>query len=178
VDEEEKEKRQLSRRDFLYSIGNVAILSVIGVFVGFPTVELFLSHTKPGQEGGGFIPVADVAELTKGAPLLRPVKGTRRDAWEKFEDVNLGSVWLVKEGDGSIKAFSSICPHLGCIYNWDREKKDFLCPCHLSAFSLEGKVLSGPSPRPLDTLPLKIQRGQVLVKYERFISGISQKKVV
>lgn len=172
------EKGQISRRDFLLSVGNIAILSVIGVFVGFPTAELFLSHTKQQKEDENFIPVADVSELNEGAPILRSVKGSRRDAWEKFENVNLGSVWLVKEKNGAIKAFSSICPHLGCIYNWDRQKNDFLCPCHLSVFSLEGQVLSGPSPRPLDTLPVKVQGGRILVKYERFISGISQKKVV
>ncbi len=42
----------------------------------------------------------------------------------------------------------------------------------------DGKVLGGPSPRPLDTLPHKIQNGVLFVKWERFKIGVRQEIIV
>lgn len=178
MEEADEKKEDFSRRDFLLSAANVAILSVIGVFIGFPVVEIFLSHTGGRKESGGFVPVAKLSELQPEKPIQKAVVATQYDAWNKLENINMGSVWLVKEASGEIKAFSSICPHLGCIYGFNAGKKIFVCPCHVSGFSLEGKVLKGPSPRALDTLEMKVEGDEILVTYQKFISGIPQKKVV
>ena len=37
----------------------------------------------------------------------------------------------------------------------------FICPCHASVFSVDGKVLSGPAPRPLDRYMTKIDAGKL-----------------
>ena len=34
--------------------------------------------------------------------------------------------------------------------NWREDASAYLCPCHDAKFSLEGEVLDGPPPRPLD----------------------------
>lgn len=47
------------------------------------------------------------------------------------------------------RAFSAICTHLGCIVKWDPAAQKILCPCHAGVFGPDGKVLSGPPPRPL-----------------------------
>ena len=49
--------------------------------------------------------------------------------------------------------FSSICPHLGCHFNWVSDQKRFICPCHNSQYGIEGEYLAGPAPRGLDPLP-------------------------
>lgn len=39
----------------------------------------------------------------------------------------------------------STCPHLGCTLIFNEFNKTWDCPCHASKFSIEGKVLKGPS---------------------------------
>jgi len=53
---------------------------------------------------------------------------------------------------GSIRAFASTCPHLGCNYAYDAGAHRFECPCHGSRFDLEGRVLRGPAANPLSHL--------------------------
>jgi cytochrome b6-f complex iron-sulfur subunit len=41
------------------------------------------------------------------------------------------------------------------VVQWQKEKEEFLCPCHGGRFSAAGAVIAGPPPRPLDKLPVK-----------------------
>jgi cytochrome b6-f complex iron-sulfur subunit len=41
------------------------------------------------------------------------------------------------------------CTHLGCRFKWNPDKKLFECPCHLSEFDVNGRVLKGPATRSL-----------------------------
>ena len=69
----------------------------------------------------------------------------------------------MKIGDATVVAFGPNCTHLGCAYHWDAGKNDFLCPCHNSVFSIDGKVVSGPAPRPLDRFETKIEGTKLLL---------------
>jgi len=73
-----------------------------------------------------------------------------------------GPVMLEKTGT-EVRAFSAICTHLGCIIQWHPEAKKFICPCHQGMYDINGAVLSGPPPRPLDKLQVKLREGQVFV---------------
>jgi Rieske Fe-S protein len=66
--------------------------------------------------------------------------------------------------------FSSVCPHLGCRYNWDTDAKRFICPCHGSQFSLQGAHLAGPAPRGLDPLPFRDKDGKAEVTWIQYKS--------
>lgn len=59
-----------------------------------------------------------------------------------------------------IYALSLICTHLGCTVNVTAE--NLVCPCHGSVFDREGKVLKGPSDKPLKRLATE-QRDNKLV---------------
>lgn len=94
----------------------------------------------------------------------------RRDAWEIEKDVELGAVWLVRRGD-EVRAWSVICPHLGCAIEQNANAPGFTCPCHDSTFDAEGRRLGGPSPRDLDLLATRVDEGVVFVEYRRFRQG-------
>ena len=63
---------------------------------------------------------------------------------------------LVRKQDGSLVALSAVCPHLGCIVQWEKERQDFLCPCHAGYFTPDGEVISGPPPRALAKIPFTV----------------------
>ena len=58
--------------------------------------------------------------------------------------------WLVLESDGSVVAFVPACTHQRCFYDWDEASTRFACRCHQGFFAVDGRVISGPPPRPLD----------------------------
>ena len=57
----------------------------------------------------------------------------------------LKKIAVYRNYDNSLHAFSAVCPHLGCIVQWNRDEKSFDCPCHGSRFACDGKVINGPS---------------------------------
>jgi cytochrome b6-f complex iron-sulfur subunit len=70
---------------------------------------------------------------------------------------------LLKPRGGNLIALSAVCTHLGCIVQWQKDQQEFLCPCHAGHYTAEGKVISGPPPKPLQKLPIMIANGTVTV---------------
>jgi cytochrome b6-f complex iron-sulfur subunit len=70
---------------------------------------------------------------------------------------------IINVPDKGFVAVSRVCTHLGCLVQYDKKEKRLLCPCHAGVFDLEGKVLSGPPPKPLETIPLKVEGGILLI---------------
>lgn len=50
-----------------------------------------------------------------------------------------------RHADGRVTQLSAVCPHLGCIVNWNEAETSWDCPCHGSRFDVTGKVLAGPA---------------------------------
>jgi len=72
--------------------------------------------------------------------------------------------YVIRRDDGFC-ALSAVCTHLGCVTRYRPDDAIIACPCHGSRFSLEGEVLSGPAPRPLPWLELKLSsRGRLIVE--------------
>lgn len=59
-----------------------------------------------------------------------------------------------------IVAYSAICPHTGCdVSEW--KDAHLICPCHASTFNPKdrARVMTGPAPRALAVLPLRLVDG-------------------
>ena len=87
-------------------------------------------------------------------------------------------VWLRRNPDGSVQVLSGACPHMNCTVAWKPEQDGFDCACHVSNFDSSGKVVSGPSPRALDSLEQQVQNGVLRVRYQKFKPSIPTKEVV
>jgi Rieske Fe-S protein len=65
---------------------------------------------------------------------------------------------LVRIAKAQFAAYSQKCTHLGCPVLYRAKEGDLQCPCHEGYFSLEdGRVLSGPPPRPLPRVELEMK---------------------
>jgi Rieske Fe-S protein len=63
---------------------------------------------------------------------------------------------------------SNKCTHLGCNVNWNADKQEYVCPCHDAQFDINGKVLGGPPPRPLNAYSgdqLKIENDVLMLHF-------------
>ncbi|WP_276381174.1 FAD-dependent oxidoreductase [Flavobacterium sp. H4147] len=70
-------------------------------------------------------------------------------------NVGLRKVAVYRDYDNSLKAFSAVCPHLGCIVQWNSDEKSFDCPCHGSRFAADGTVTNGPAQSNLGPIKVK-----------------------
>ena len=94
-----------------------------------------------------------------GAATTGKVEMTVKDivpGGAKFFQYNGNSAVIIRRRDGTLAAFSAVCTHLGCIVQWQKDKQEFLCPCHGGLYSSDGVVLAGPPPKPLPKLPLAV----------------------
>ncbi len=65
-----------------------------------------------------------------------------------------------------IVGYSAICTHAACtVSGWKPTQGLLFCPCHASVYdpAAAGRVVSGPAPRPLPALPLRIADGVLTV---------------
>lgn len=70
-----------------------------------------------------------------------------------------------RAADGVV-AYSGVCTHTGCdVTDWFGDSLHFKCPCHESEFDPgdNARVVGGPAPLPLASLPLKLVDGALVV---------------
>jgi menaquinol-cytochrome c reductase iron-sulfur subunit len=160
-----------SRRGFL-RLATGIISAIISLLLGIPFVVALIAPTYRRSQSP-YARAGEVGPLPTEQPVsLRfPLQGT--DAF--IRQTVTQEVWVVKHSESDVTVFSPICTHLGCHYDWLASANEFVCPCHNSYFSIAGKVLAGPAPRPLDTLPSRIENGVLYVKWERFQAGVPEK---
>ncbi|HZI65786.1 MAG TPA: FAD-dependent oxidoreductase, partial [Thermoanaerobaculia bacterium] len=61
----------------------------------------------------------------------------------------LTKVAVYRDEDGALHERSAICPHLGCVVDWNPGEKTWDCPCHGSRYHRDGHVVNGPANRGL-----------------------------
>jgi len=129
----------LTRREFLnYAwLGSLGFLFVVG-FGGAAYLFAF-PRAKDGAFGGLF-PLGNAGDILP-KPNAPPVHNST------------GKFWLTNV-NGAILALYDVCPHLGCLYDWQSNAGQFECPCHGSKFAKDGKFVSGLAPRNLDRMAI------------------------
>jgi menaquinol-cytochrome c reductase iron-sulfur subunit len=109
-------------------------------------------------------------------PAFRTIQIEEVDGWRKT--VSEKAVYVTTDKEGQLRVLTSVCPHLGCTVPWNKEKNQFICPCHGATFTKEGARVNGPSLRGMDTLETSVQDGQLLVRFQYFRQLVSEKEVI
>ena len=164
-----------------HALGNVAGLSLFAAS--------WLARAR-GRRGSGValsmlgLGVASASAWFGGHLAYRRGIGVNRTAFDtipaKWQDVldegdladgklvgaSVGGVdiLLVRQGQ-TIHAMDDTCAHLGCSLH--KGKLDYgivVCPCHGSAFSLDGSVVRGPATADQPALDARVHDGKVQVK--------------
>jgi menaquinol-cytochrome c reductase iron-sulfur subunit len=149
----------VTRRNFyigaIYGMG-----AAIAAALGLPAAIYLLLPPKL-RKADPFVEIGDIARLAPNSPTEMTFRRNRVDGWKISSEK--ATAWVVKHADNSVVAYGPQCTHLGCPYHWDESKSEFMCPCHNSFFSIEGKVIEGPAPRPLDRYETKVEGNKLLV---------------
>ena len=148
-----------------------------------------LAQTDPARErpkeGDLLVNVTTTADPAPLKPDDLPLDGKQTLAWPMDPETKtlrtgsrLNKVLLLRLDPNGFDAetkeraaegvvgYSAICPHTGCdVTNWHPDRQLLECPCHFSMYNPkeEANVVSGPSPRRLPALPLKIADGKLAV---------------
>ena len=70
---------------------------------------------------------------------------------------------VINRPDKGYVALSRVCTHLGCLVDYQKDKKRLLCPCHAGTYDLAGNVTFGPPPKPLQQFPLKVEGDSIII---------------
>lgn len=167
---------EMSRRSlFAYFAG--AFAGLAATVIGAPMLRYILYPVQTVSAAGKWTEVGDVTEFEKiDGPISRNIALTQRDGWR--EVVTAQPVFITRTGEGQLKVLSPICPHLGCSVAWRAKENKFICPCHGGQFDSEGKRLSGPPPRGLDTLDVQVKDGKLEVQFQYFRSNVADRQLL
>jgi cytochrome b6-f complex iron-sulfur subunit len=133
----------MKRRSFLGMLATALGLTAFGS-IAYPLLRYLAPPKKRGGEGKGSFKKSDIGNAKEIV-----VNGTP-------------AIIINRPGKGYI-ALSRVCTHLGCLVEYDRDNKRLVCPCHAGIYDLEGRVLSGPPPKPLTAFPLKVEGEDITV---------------
>jgi len=162
--------------------------AALGAGLGWLTHEVATAQADPRnarpQEGDRFVfaggerkgAIVTTGDLPLGGPQIIAYPQDPRSAIVRngsrlnqvllirFESAELTEATRSRAPQG-IVAYSAVCTHAGCDeWAWQGDQKMLKCPCHDSEFDPKdgARVSSGPAPRRLATLPVKVEDGMVV----------------
>jgi menaquinol-cytochrome c reductase iron-sulfur subunit len=153
----------VGRRKFLAGIIGV-VAGAVAAVVGLPAIGYVISPGIKNPNEDEWITLGPVTLLQPGVPSGFPYSRQIKDGW--VESSQTGVAYAVTQDGQNVTVFSNNCTHLSCRVTWSAERDGFFCPCHDGLFGIDGIVLAGPPPRPLDQFETKIENGQIMILLE------------
>lgn len=135
-----------SRRTFLAASGLATAAVTLGACSSGPEQETF--------SGGVRTQALKLDELPVGKAIQQAVAGDQ--------------ILIYRESDETVRAYSAVCTHQGCIVGASEDTTDpFICPCHSSKFDkTTGEAIAGPAQLPLTKHNASTEDGWILVEVE------------
>ena len=144
------------RQEVQFGAGTALVgpLAVGGGFVASITSFVYpaIKFINPPE-----MPEASVNEVSAGKTQdLKPNSG---------KIVKFGSrpALLVRVGETEWRAFSAVCTHLNCTVQYSDTRRQIWCACHNGSYDLNGKVVSGPPPAPLEEYTVRVRGEEVVI---------------
>lgn len=134
--------------------------AIMGAALSVPALA-YLFATPKSRRAPGWVDAGDISGVGINSPEEVVFRRTRVDGWKVISERT--TAWVIRKSPSEVVALAPQCTHLGCAYHWAEDKKEFECPCHTSAFSMEGAVLSGPAPRALDRYEARLEGGRLML---------------
>ncbi|WP_435007383.1 ubiquinol-cytochrome c reductase iron-sulfur subunit [Tundrisphaera lichenicola] len=178
-----KARAMPNRRD-VFRLGALALGNLFALALAVPGLKYLLDPLGKSAEAKGYRPIARLGQLEVDRPQSFSVIENRLDAWVKYPEEPIGTVWLVRQPAGAnppVLAFSAECPHLSCAVKVGPDRKSFLCPCHAARFQFDGSRINEVAARGMDSLPVELsdeKDPEIRVKFERFQPQIAEKKTL
>jgi len=134
----------------------VFVNSAVALIGGGLTTVLGAFALRPSRkdDAGRWLRAGALADLTPNVPVPKVLAISRQDGW--YRQRARQTVFVVWDGGKTVHALSATCTHLGCQVRWDPGSTTFRCPCHGGVFDVQGAVVEGPPPRPLDRVDARI----------------------
>jgi Rieske Fe-S protein len=156
-------REEMGRRKFLTGV-IAGVAGTVGLVVGIPAIGYLISPGIKTQNEPTWLMLGPVSSLQPDVPTGFPYAVRVKDGWQV--STQSGVAYAVTHDGQNVQVFSNVCTHLSCRVNWDEERDGFFCPCHDGLFGIDGEVLEGPPPRPLDQFETKIENGQIMILLE------------
>jgi len=71
---------------------------------------------------------------------------------------------LIRTSDGQYRAMSATCTHLSCTVQYREDSHEVWCACHNGLYDLNGRNISGPPPRPLQSFEVQVRGDEIFVR--------------
>jgi menaquinol-cytochrome c reductase iron-sulfur subunit len=149
--------KETTRRRFLTRL-SIAAGSLAAAIVALPSIGFLLGLRKAPMVWRN---VGKVEDFQIGATVEVKFLDPSPMPWAGVTAET--AAWLRRVDEQQFKAFSVDCTHLGCPVRWLSTADLFMCPCHGGVFYADGRVASGPPPKPLTTYPVRVENGQVQI---------------
>jgi Rieske Fe-S protein len=138
------------RRSFLSKVV-VAGGALIGA--GMATLAGLVAAPRKQGTDNRWRTAVEPGKMPSAFPHTAVLSEKHEDGW--YETNRQTVVFIDKQGD-QLTAMSATCSHLGCHVQWQADANHFKCPCHGGVYDRAGNVVSGPPPRPLDKLQVRV----------------------
>ena len=137
-------------------------------------LELLLYGGVLGWIGSVAFPVLKYLKPLAAAGISGPVRLTAEDQAKLDREHSVivragpNRILIFEDAEQRLRALSARCTHEGCTVQFVPGDSVIWCACHNGRFDLDGRVLAGPPPRPLDRhTALREADGTVLVTLGR-----------
>jgi len=141
-----------TRRSFMDVVLGASVVAWMGSIL-YPVVRYLKPLPRSGPSGPTRLTREETAKLEKGHFVIVPVSGKR--------------VLVFQNAAQQIVAVDAKCTHEGCTVQYLAGDSVIWCACHNGRFDLDGRVLSGPPPRPLPKYASeRLEDGGILILAE------------
>jgi cytochrome b6-f complex iron-sulfur subunit len=139
------------RRRFLQMLLGGSLAASLASFI-YPVLR-YLVPPPTADLGGDTVIAAKVAEM-------KPNMG-------KIFRFGSRPGLLIRTAAGEYRAMSATCTHLSCTVQYRDDLHQVWCACHNGTYALDGRNISGPPPRPLETFDVQVRGDEIFARRRR-----------